>query len=221
MGQNVSSAVMAQRKEPHDSLDYFPTPPWATRALCEFLEKGAYKSPFDDVWEPACGEGHMARPLREYFHRVYASDVHDYGYGDTADFLWESDQRADWIITNPPFNLALQFALTGMQRARHGVALLVRTAWLDGGVSAQGRFRSLFSPHPPSEILQFCDRVPMVKGRLVEDVSTATAYCWVMWRHRAPHGTQFHWIEPCRRRLERAGDYPVLPLAEDLPGPLP
>jgi hypothetical protein len=27
------TAVMAQRREPPDSLDYFPTPPWATRAL--------------------------------------------------------------------------------------------------------------------------------------------------------------------------------------------
>ena len=32
-GQNVSTAVMQRRIEPHDSLDFFPTPPWATRAL--------------------------------------------------------------------------------------------------------------------------------------------------------------------------------------------
>jgi len=35
--QNTSHAVMAQRVEPHDSLDFFPTPPWATRALCEWI----------------------------------------------------------------------------------------------------------------------------------------------------------------------------------------
>src|SRR3546814_6501707 len=33
VSQNTSHAVMAQRVEAHDSLDYFPTPPWATRAL--------------------------------------------------------------------------------------------------------------------------------------------------------------------------------------------
>src|SRR5688572_3651299 len=27
------AAVMAQRREPPDALDYFPTPPWASRAL--------------------------------------------------------------------------------------------------------------------------------------------------------------------------------------------
>lgn len=34
MAQNRSHAVMSQRVEAHDSLDHFPTPPWATRALC-------------------------------------------------------------------------------------------------------------------------------------------------------------------------------------------
>ena len=37
-GPNTSSAVMQQRREPHKSLDDFPTPPWATRALCEWLQ---------------------------------------------------------------------------------------------------------------------------------------------------------------------------------------
>ena len=34
MAQNTSHAVMSQRSEPLGSLDFFPTPPWATRALC-------------------------------------------------------------------------------------------------------------------------------------------------------------------------------------------
>ncbi len=29
---------MSQRHEKKDSLDYFPTPPWATRALFELLK---------------------------------------------------------------------------------------------------------------------------------------------------------------------------------------
>ena len=33
MAQNTSTAVMARRAEAPDSLDFFPTPPWATRAL--------------------------------------------------------------------------------------------------------------------------------------------------------------------------------------------
>lgn len=33
----TSTAVMARRVEPADSLDFFPTPPWATRAFCEHV----------------------------------------------------------------------------------------------------------------------------------------------------------------------------------------
>lgn len=204
MGQNTSHAVMSQRVEPADSLDFFPTPPWATRALCEWLNKWAGEGTTAlSCWEPACGEGHMARPLAEYFSSVVASDVHRYGSGDVADFLFCEAREADWIITNPPFRLGEQFAVTALARARRGCALLVRTAFLESA----SRYVGLFSKHPPSNILQFVERVPMRKGRLVENGSTATAYCWIVWRKNAPIGTHFHWLAPCRKRLERAGDY--------------
>jgi hypothetical protein len=198
MTQNTSHAVMAQRVEPHDSLDYFPTPPWATRALCEQLGDTRTLT----AWEPACGEGHMAAALADYFGEVFASDVHDYGGNEVSDFLWPTDRTADWIITNPPFRLAQEFALTGLERAREGVALLVRTAFLEG----VGRYRDLFARKPPALILQFTERVPMHKGRLVENGSTATAYCWIVWRN-GETDTRMRWIAPCRRRLERDGDY--------------
>ena len=206
MSQNTSHAVMSQRVEPHDSLDHFPTPPWATRALCEWLT--ARNEHLGNVWEPACAEGHMSRALAEYFPLVASSDIHDYGYGAIADFLVPSplvpaSQRIDWIITNPPFRLADQFARAAIDRVRIGVAILVRTAFLESA----DRFRTLFSVTPPSYILQFVERVPMFKGRLDRRGSTATAYCWLVWR-LGDAGTQFYWISPCRKRLERAEDYP-------------
>lgn len=145
----------------------------------------------------------MAKPLAEYFREVHASDVYAHGFGRVEDFLWASDRRADWIITNPPFRLAQQFAATGIERARIGVAMLVRVAFLEGAE----RHRSLFSEFPPTDILQFVERLPMVKGRVDQSASSATAYCWVVWRMHAPEGTRFHWIAPCRKRLERPGDY--------------
>ena len=65
--QNTSHAVMAQRVEAKDSLDDFPTPPWATRALLEhIIERGGYTNTLTCL-EPACGAGHMAKVLKEYF----------------------------------------------------------------------------------------------------------------------------------------------------------
>jgi hypothetical protein len=200
---------MAQRVEAHDSLDHFPTPPWATRAFCEWLVARDEPLIFMSALEPACAEGHMARPLAEYFKTVDASDVHDYGFGKLGDFLWPSNYGSyDWIVTNPPFRLGQQFIETALKRASRGVAMLVRTAFLESA----DRHAKLFSVAPPSEILQFVERVPMFKGRLDRHGSTATAYCWLVWRknlHGAPatRSTSFCWLAPCRRRLERDSDY--------------
>lgn len=206
MAQNESSAVMQRRSEPHDSLDDFPTPPWATRALCEWLlENGIYKSSI--VAEPACNRGHMVEPLREFFH-VIASDIHDYGHGyDVRDYLFGDAPACDLTITNPPFRLAAEFIAQGLRSSRYGVAVIVRTAFLEG----QERYRSLFNTTPPSDILQFTERVVMHKGKLTATGSTATAYCWIVWRKPASDITKFHWIAPCRKRLERASDYSRVP----------
>ena len=85
--QNTSHAVMAQRNEPKDSPDDFPTPPWATRALLEHVldDKAALRDM--TCLEPACRAGHMARVLKDHFREVECSDAHDYGYGLRRDFL--------------------------------------------------------------------------------------------------------------------------------------
>lgn len=206
MGQNRSHAVMSQRIEAHDSLDHFPTPPWATRALCEWLGRGlGGVAMFTTVWEPACAEGHMSRALAEYFYVVNSSDVHDYGFGAVRDFLWAGESPdVEWIVTNPPFRLGEQFATKALELASRGVALLVRTAFLE---SAE-RYETLYSKSPPSDVLQFVERVPMFKGRLDRHGSSATAYCWLVWRKGEARVTRFHWIAPCRKRLERDSDYP-------------
>lgn len=210
MSQNRSSAVMQQRSEPHDSLDDFPTPPWATRALCEWLRRNWADEPEDwagfTVREPAANRGHMVRPLAEYFGTVEASDVHDYGAGfPVADYLWgPPPPMVDWTITNPPFKLAEQFIARAAETSRHGFAVIVRTAFLEG----QARHENLFSKNPPSYVLQFTERVVMHKGRLAPEGSTATAYCWLVWI-MGEEDTRFDWIAPSRRQLERPGDYPA------------
>lgn len=208
MGQNRSSAVMQQRREPHDSLDDFPTPPWATRALLDHLTRVLWWPYFDDATcrEPAANRGHMVRPLAEYFRSVEASDIFDYGAGfPVEDYLFgPPPPMVDWTITNPPFRLAQQFLERALETSRDGVALLVRSAFLEGAE----RHRTLFRPRPPRLILQFTERVVMHKGKLAPKGSSATAYSWVVWTKPTGNtATQFDWIAPCRRRLERPGDY--------------
>jgi hypothetical protein len=211
--QNTSPAVMQQRASPL-GLDYFPTPPWATRALCQWLLSRNHFWDDEIVIDPAAGGGHMATVLREYFGVVVESDVvqypgTSYGLGDFTDpeycgFL--SLQRPAWVITNPPFTLAEQFVFNALRITHGGVALLVRTAFLEG----VKRHENIFSCVPPTHVLQFAERVPMHQGRLDPKGSTATAYCWAVWikTEMAYRSTRLEWLAPCRKRLERDGDYP-------------
>lgn len=184
---NSSTAVMASRVSPASSLNFFPTPPWATRALIhEVLRRGGMLdigAPLS-AWEPACGAGHCATPLRETFGRVYASDVHDWGYGAVRDldfsFCGPSDAPypIDWVITNPPFTLAETFLWRALQIARAGVALLVRLQWLEG----VDRYSTIFgTPSRPHLICPFAERVPMIEGVWDPEASSATAYAWLIW----------------------------------------
>lgn len=205
---------MQQRSEAHNSLDDFPTPPWATRALCEKLQDvwddGPLHAPTTgtmSVREPAANRGHMVGPLSEYFRTVEASDIHDYGAGyPQNDYLFGPlPSPVDWTITNPPFRLAEQFIDRMLATSTVGCAVLVRSAFLEG----IGRHARLFQRVAPDFIYQFTERVVIHKGKLVEKGSTATAYCWLVWVQDEPEDDcVFRWIPPCRRRLEKAGDYP-------------
>ena len=203
--QNKSHAVMAQRSEAKDSLDDFPTPPWATRALLEHVLQGIEVSELTCL-EPACGVGHMAKVLKEYFSEVESSDVYDYGYGATHDYLKHPYRIncCDWMITNPPFRLAEDFILKSLRIAREGVAILARTVFLE----SVGRHERIFSRNPPTVVAQFTERVPMVKGRLDKSASTATGYCWLVWKtKKRKTEPRLVWIPPCRKLLEQDGDY--------------
>lgn len=219
-GPNRSTAVMQRRRVAPGALDYFPTPPFATRALCEFLRSIGQQIEQCRVWEPACGEMHMARPLGEYFASVRASDVHAYGDHELIDFplMGRLGPRCDWVISNPPFNLAEDFIRVALDIAECGAAMLLRGAFLEG----EKRYQQLFRDSPPSFVLQFAERVVMLEGRLIRKgaidpfadkpgtkASTATSYCWFVWlTDGQERDTRLRWIEPCMRRLEKAGDYP-------------
>jgi hypothetical protein len=207
--QNKSHAVMAQRAEHKNSLDDFPTPPWATRALMEHVV--ASRTPLTSMTclEPSCGRGHMSAVLADYFSDVASYDVFDYGFGGVADFLKtkHADESFDWVITNPPFKLGEEFIRRSLRIARQGVAMLARTVFIE----SVGRYQALFEPNPPSTFAQFVERVPMVKGRLDKKASTATGYGWLVWEKAKLGGTQLVWIPPCRKFLERDGDYVQMP----------
>lgn len=198
---------MAQRIEPAGSVDDFPTPPWATRALIEHvLWQETQSLAALSCLEPACGAGHMAKVLAEYFKAITCYDICDYGFGQQRDYLRSPYATGswDWVITNPPFRLAEEFVLRSLEVARIGVAILARTVFIE----SVGRYEKLFRSRPPTTYAQFTERVPMVKGRLDKKATTATSYCWLVWHKSAAiTAPRLVWIPPCRKALERTYDY--------------
>ncbi|MEM7303741.1 MAG: SAM-dependent methyltransferase [Pseudomonadota bacterium] len=202
------AAVMSRRFEPDDSLDYFPTPPWATRAVFEYVLKLHTPTRYNflgtsTLFDPACGEGHMALVLQEYSPTVIASDVFDYGFGEVRDFLTGRVPAADWVFMNPPFNEGLAFIERACSIAKYGVAVLVRTQFKEG----VERYEQLFRDCPPTFSAQFVERVPMHAGRWVMNGKTATAYCWLVWITGDWSPTREVWIPPCRRELTHHDDW--------------
>lgn len=213
MSANTSTAVVQRRIEPADSLDDFPTPPWAVRALTERLDI----LPCDWVWEPTCNRGHMVRGLGDAFDaRIVASDiaVYDAWHGGAiepqyADFLFRGSEAAacrdawdevadrpflvpEWIIANPPFRLAAEFvARCRVLGSGRGFALFLRSAFAEG----QDRYDSLFSIDPPARILQFSERVVLHKGVLRDP----DLLCWQLikgeWVFKKPAtATAYAWF---------------------------
>lgn len=187
-------ALLAHRDHAQaDQVDFYPTPPCAARACARLILELDPQA--RSVWEPACGAGHMAHGLRDYFAQVHVSDA--YPYTGNPIFNFTSDAAppvdADWVFTNPPFAHIEAFIRKGYVRARRGLALLMRAAVLE----TQGRHELLSREVPLSVFAPFSERVPMHKGRWEPDGSTAAFYAL------------FVWLKPGVRGF-RAGGRPVI-----------
>lgn len=198
------------------SLDYFPTQPWAARAMAELVMRVDPSA--RSAWESACGEGIMAHGMADYFDRLVMSDVHDYGVGaHVLDFLRPNlsppGGPVDWIFTNPPFEHAKDFVTLSRQRARRGVAMFVRLGFQE----TVGRFELFSGPMRATLACPFAERVGIKLGDCALSGNTAMAYMVVIWvtdpelARDYPDETLLRPFPPgTRDRLSRPSDGPFL-----------
>ena len=175
-----------------DQVDYYPTPPHATQMFLAWLS-GRYDLKRCTCWEPATGGGHMVDVLQEYFDSVRATDLYDpegKGY-ECLDFIHDLTQdRADWIITNPPFNQAGEFALQAIRLSDAGCAMLVPLSFIEG----QKRYSEIFRDMPPLWVLPYVKRLSMAKGKLDQKATSAFCMSWFVWVHGEDRDTKLQWL---------------------------
>ncbi len=180
--------------------EFYPTPPEATRALLSV-------ETFDgDIWEPACGDGRIAKVLTAQGHAVTSTDLHDYGYGETGiDFLKQQISRARHIVTNPPYGrgLADRFvsrALTLTRQTGGKVAMLLNMASL-----SHPRRTVTWQQTPPARIYAIDDIVCWPEDRYgpAPRYFTKHRYVWAIWTpdHQGPPA--FWWLSAADFRLAK------------------
>lgn len=181
--------------------EYYPTPPEATRALLSVETFG------DSIWEPACGEGAIAKELVAAGNTVVATDLIDYGFGiPGTDFLEELRPRARHIVTNPPYGSGLADAFItkalGFAEATRGtVAMLLNLASL----AHRPRTR-WWREHPPARLYAIDDVVCWPSHRYGPPPAyfTKHRYVWAVWtpNHKGP--SAFWWLSAAEFRSGRS-----------------
>lgn len=168
-------------------LDPYFTPPEATEALL------AIETIPQVIWEPACGDGAIAKVLRNAGRTVHCSDIADYGLPNTCllDYLCAIPISCDGIITNPPFKLALAFAQKALKETSY-LALLLRTNFLE----STSRL-SFFKSFPPSTVWISSRRLPMMHrlGWTGPEAPSNTCHAWFIWRQPLSGASQIQWFD--------------------------
>ena len=201
---------IARRSSYDETKDFFPTPPYATRALFKYvIPEQAKIAAHHTIWDPACGGGHMSEVFKEHkFKDVVSTDIQDWGYGGLNAVTSFQDAvkggaKEDLIVTNPPYADMADFVDLAFEASRECVALLTRIQFLEG----QKRYHGLFKKNPPSKIAIFSDRIPFKQNVVVRKAPKMFTHIWVVWEQGVDPRPPL-WLHPhIQSELEKSGDY--------------
>ena len=174
---SVAKPGLTNRSSPfRPSDDHFATRREAVYPLVRHLALP------NKIWEPACGEGHIAEVFREYGYQVEATTLVDRGYGETGvDFLKQEKARASCIVTNPPFSLDEEFVEHAL---RLGVDIAIFFLSIKKLAGAD-RYRRIHGPTPPCLVLPFIERIKFYAGDTPEEEQpgyNTEDFAWFVWR---------------------------------------
>lgn len=157
-----------------EKLDFYATEPLAVSKL---LERETFRN---IVYEPACGQGHIAKVLLEYKYKVKATDIEYRGYGQGGVDFFDVKENAFDIVINPPYFCATEFIEHTLKISKQGVkiAMLFRLGFLE----SKSRYK-LFKTYPPKKIYVFLSRIHCAKnGDFEKYKSGAISFAWFIWQ---------------------------------------
>ena len=157
--------------------DYYATEP---KAIDLLLAEEKFNK---NIWEVACGEGHLSERLIAHGYNVKSTDLIDRGYGvGGVDFLNQVENFDGDIITNPPYKYATSFIYKALEIIPEGnkVAMFLKIQFLEGKAR-----KELFTKHPPKVIYVSSSRLLCAKNgdfdRMRKAGGSAVAYAWFVW----------------------------------------
>jgi len=168
--------------------DYYATHSDSTKALLE-VEKIIYPA-----LEPACGEGHISKLLKE---NTTSLDLIDRGYGQVANFLTqEFNGKYETVITNPPFNLFQEFVEKALKVAGKKVIMFGKLQALEGMKRA-----TFLQTTPLKTVYVFKKRQqPLRNGNEIDELtgkkwaSSTMAFAWFVWERGYEGEPIIKWI---------------------------
>lgn len=198
---NKKSAYATLGASNHSELereinDYYATDPKALEIFLDKIEEDGIRL-HKNIWECACGEGHLSKALENRGYKVWSTDLVDRGYGNgNTDFLKSiSDSWCGDVLTNPPYKYAKEFVEKALKVTRIGayIVMFLKIQFLEG----QGR-RELFKKYPPKYVYVNSARQVCAKNgnfdKYANGTGTAICYCWFVWQKGFTGEPIIRWI---------------------------
>lgn len=180
----AKSAHLNKRRIDRKGLDFYPTKPWAVKAL---LSVESFRG---EIHEPCCGEGHISKVLLEHGYKVNSSDLYDYGFGRSGIDV-ERLARVANIVTNPPYSILSRLLPFLVGRVTSKLALLLKLDAM-AGVS---RYQ-LFEREPPATVWAFAERLTLNERGEDSYGKGMLSYAWFVWDKTHVGPTRLRWIPP-------------------------
>lgn len=166
--------------------DYYATSPEAAEWLIKI------ESLNNNIWECACGEGHLAEVFKKKGFSVMSTDLIDRGYGiGGVDFLKQNLTFYGDIVTNPPYKYAQEFIERALKLIYKGnkVCMFLKIQFLEGR-----KRRVFFEKYPPKTIWVSSSRIKCGMNGQFSESASMMALAWFVWEKGYEGDTVVKWF---------------------------